>query len=239
MIFIPTYLYIKQHSVTGKLYFGKTICKNPEKYCGSGLIWTRHYKKHGKEHIITLWYELFNNLFDLVTFAISFSNKLDIIKSKSWLNIKLENGLDGGSYGHVSTETRLLLSKSLKGKSKSEEHKRNLSLAKIGTTHSDEHKHKISIKSSGANNGMYGKTHSDEAKRKISEGHKGKPISRERVEALRKLNIGKTISDEQKKRISETHKGIPKPKTECPYCHKLVDAGNGKRYHFDNCKLKN
>lgn len=36
--FEPTYLYIKQHSITGKLYFGKTV-KNPEKYNGSGSPW--------------------------------------------------------------------------------------------------------------------------------------------------------------------------------------------------------
>ena len=37
-LFSPTYLYIKQHSVTGKLYFGKTSKPYPyvENYLGSG-----------------------------------------------------------------------------------------------------------------------------------------------------------------------------------------------------------
>lgn len=32
--FKPTFLYLKQHSVTGKLYFGKTVSKDPSKYKG-------------------------------------------------------------------------------------------------------------------------------------------------------------------------------------------------------------
>ena len=51
----PTYLYIKQHSITKKKYFGKTVSKDPYKYTGSGKVWNRHIKKHGKEHIDTLW----------------------------------------------------------------------------------------------------------------------------------------------------------------------------------------
>lgn len=34
------------------------------------------------------------------------------------------------------------------------------------------------------------------------------------------------------------NKGSNQIKTECPYCNKMVDAGNGKRWHFENCKLK-
>lgn len=97
-IYTPTYLYIKQHSISGKLYFGKTI-KNPDKYLGSGKHWQRHIKKHGKEHVVTLWCELFDNVFDLIAFAISFSNKMDIVESTSWLNLIPENGLDGAAFG--------------------------------------------------------------------------------------------------------------------------------------------
>ena len=70
MVFIPTYLYIKQHSITGKLYFGKT-CKNPLKYKGSGKHWKLHINQHGNEYITTLWYHLYDNIFDLVADALS------------------------------------------------------------------------------------------------------------------------------------------------------------------------
>jgi hypothetical protein len=94
-IYTPTYLYIKQHSVTGKQYFGKTI-NNPEKYQGSGLYWLRHIKEHGKEHIITLWYCLFLDKESIQEFALTFSEQQNIVKSEDWLNLIPENGKAGG-----------------------------------------------------------------------------------------------------------------------------------------------
>lgn len=91
--FKPTYLYIKQHSVTGKLYFGKTI-KNPEKYIGSGTHWLSHIKKHGREHVITLWYCLFFDEESCNKFAVMFSNQESIVESEEWLNILTETGVD-------------------------------------------------------------------------------------------------------------------------------------------------
>ena len=43
------YLYVKQHSVTGLKYFGRTECKNPFRYKGSGSYWKKHLKKHLKQ----------------------------------------------------------------------------------------------------------------------------------------------------------------------------------------------
>jgi hypothetical protein len=48
------YLYIKQHAITGKKYFGRTTKRNPYMYKGSGSYWTNHIKKYGKEHVKTL-----------------------------------------------------------------------------------------------------------------------------------------------------------------------------------------
>lgn len=95
-VFMPTFLYIKQHSVTGKLYFGKTT-KNPEKYYGSGNHWTNHIRKHGKEHVVNLWYCLFLDKDDCVDFALNFSKQHKIVESKEWLNKINESGLDGSS----------------------------------------------------------------------------------------------------------------------------------------------
>lgn len=95
--FQPTYLYIKQHSVTGKLYFGKTSKSHDEmlKYLGSGKRWQWHIKKHGIEHVETLWYCLFYDQEDCTNFALIFSSQENIVESTDWLNLKPENGLDG------------------------------------------------------------------------------------------------------------------------------------------------
>ena len=93
--FIPTYLYIKQHSVTGLLYFGKTR-QDPEKYLGSGIRWTRHIQKHGTHHVINLWYCLFLDEDSIKQCASNFSISQNIVESKIWANLALENGTDGG-----------------------------------------------------------------------------------------------------------------------------------------------
>lgn len=144
--FKPTYLYIKQHAITGKLYFGKTI-KNPEKYTGSGLHWKRHITKHGKEHIQTLWFCLFYDKDSIVDFALNFSEQQHIVESEEWLNQIIENAIDGGStcgtgngaFGKkykrtkpCSLEARLNMSMCKKGKALSDSHKQSLSIAATG-----------------------------------------------------------------------------------------------------------
>lgn len=130
--FVPTYLYIKQHSDTGKLYFGKTVRKDPVKYPGSGTHWKNHIKKHGKERVETLWYCLFEYQEECTKFALDFSEHQDIVKSDKWLNLKSEDGLDGIAPGFKF----------------SEESKRKMS---------DHAKTKI-----GSKNSMFGKTHTPE-----------------------------------------------------------------------------
>ena len=93
-VFIPTYLYIKQHKITGKLYFGKTT-RNPTKYKGSGKHWKSHINKHGK-HIETLWYCLYTDEQTIKESALSFSQLWNIVESSEWLNLIEEDGLHGG-----------------------------------------------------------------------------------------------------------------------------------------------
>ena len=131
--FLPTYLYIKQHTVTGKLYFGKTTKKDPLKYNGSGRHWFPHIKKHGIEQVETLWYCLFTDQEELTKFALMCSEKWDIVKSDEWLNQTFENGLGGSTkgcnLGKVHTaRSRANMSAGGKGKIFSE-HLSNLSIA--------------------------------------------------------------------------------------------------------------
>jgi hypothetical protein len=100
--FKPTYLYIKQHKLTGVKYFGKTTRSEKfllEKYLGSGKKWIDHINKNGTQFVDTIWYRLFETKDELVEFACMFSQHFDITNSNEWANLKLENGLDGGSNG--------------------------------------------------------------------------------------------------------------------------------------------
>lgn len=89
-----TYLYVKQHIVTGLKYFGKTTKVDPYAYLGSGTRWLNHLNKHGKNiKTIDLWE--FDNITDCTTFALNFSKENNIVESTEWANLKEENGTDG------------------------------------------------------------------------------------------------------------------------------------------------
>jgi hypothetical protein len=216
-IILPTYLYIKQHSITGLKYFGKTT-KDPLKYNGSGVHWTRHIKQHGKEHIITTWVsEPYIDSIAISEFALSFSRDNNIVESKDWANIIPENGLDGGF--------------NMTGRTHSTKTKQKISDAKKGKTHSIESKQKMSA-------AQKGRTHSTKTKQKMSAVNKGKIHSIESKQKMSDIKKGKIHSIESKQKISAVHLGVPQLKVTCPHCGKT--GGNiMKRYHFDNCKKKN
>jgi hypothetical protein len=217
--FQPTYLYIKQHSVTGKLYFGKTI-RNPEKYLGSGIRWQSHIKKHGKEQIDTLWYCLYYDRDECTKFALDFSEQQNIVESKEWLNLKAENGLNAG--GECSSEVRLKMSESHKGKSQSAEHIAKRQASRKGYAASAETKAKI-------RNIRTGTTRSAETKAKISFANKGRPGT----------FTGHTHSTESiaKRTATRKHNKITQKKSICPHCGITGGSGGMNRWHFNNCKF--
>lgn len=128
MNFKPTYLYIKQHAITGMLYFGKTTQADPIRYRGSGLYWKSHIKKHGLSHVVTLWYDIFNDVESLMTFSKEFSTSMNIVASPAWANLVEETGIDGGTVGRTL----------------SDEVKLKISLSGTGWKHTDEARKKIS-----------------------------------------------------------------------------------------------
>ena len=219
----PTYLYIKQHSITGLKYFGKTS-QNPYTYNGSGSHWRSHIKKHGKEHIVTLWVSEPYTDTSITEFALKFSIENDIVNSKEWANLIPENGLSGGSVkGRKCTDETKAKMKGRPSPNK-------------GKLHTDKAKAKMSAANKGKpspNKGVKGKPHTDEAKAKM----KGRPAP----------NKGKPHTDEAKAKmhkprkphLEETKAKMRKPKPQkqitCPHCSK-TGGNNMKRYHFDNCK---
>ena len=163
-LFKPTYLYIKRHSITGKCYFGKTTRKDPVKYLGSGTDWLFHIKEHGIEFVETLWFKLFIDKAECTRIALLFSEQQDIVKSKIWLNKKVENGRDGGAtIGNKNTlgykptlETRAKMSASRMGNKNS-----------LGFKHTPETCAANSARMIGKKNGL-GYKHTPEACAKIS-----------------------------------------------------------------------
>lgn len=115
MSFIPTFLFVKQHSVTGLKYFGKTYAYNPYYYHGSGREWKRHLAKYGREHVKTLWCQVFFDELTLTEFAKNFSQQNNIVDSKEWANRAEETGLTGTKGYKWTTDSRTKLSNAKKG----------------------------------------------------------------------------------------------------------------------------
>lgn len=218
--FIPTYLYVKTHNVTGLKYFGKTT-NDPFKYRGSGIYWLKHLKEHGcnvSTHIIGFY----TSKEECTNAALQFSldnnivNAVDDNNKKIWANQIVENGLDGGATGRTNykphtAEFRKKISESKKGTlpwntgkngvtpgnktKRTEKTKQLLREANLGKKHSDESKRKRSLS-------LKGRVVTKETRQKISIAHKGKKLSADHIKKLK----NRIISEETKEKIREARK---------------------------------
>lgn len=205
----PTYLYIKQHSITGKLYFGKTIKKDPEKYLGSGKRWGAHVKVHGKDLVETLWYCLFTESEEIKSFALMCSEQWGIVKSDSWLNLKPENGIDGG--GCPGRITSILTRQ-----------KQSLSLMNHPVSVST--RKKISLRVSGNVN--------------IINYMRNRVITAETCNRMCNAKLGKKQHPDLIKKRSLGMIGKKQTNIVCPHCGQSGGNKTMPRWHFDNCKNK-
>ena len=159
-------IYKTENLINGRSYWGvhDSIDEN-DGYLGSGKILLHAIKKYGKDSFKRKTMVIYETAeaayFDeglLVTEEYILSNPL-------CYNIK--PGGCGGAGKH-SEETKLKMRKS-----RSEEHRRNISIARTGTTLSEETKRKMR------------KPKSDEMKRKLSCFHKGTHLSEETKRKIR------------------------------------------------------
>lgn len=203
--FIPTYLYIKQHDITKKLYFGKTI-NDPETYPGSGSHWRNHIRIHGRKHVKTLWYCLFYDEETINEFALLCSKQWNIVESIEWLNKINEDGKGGGAPKGTPSH--------MKGTTHTEESKEKNRIAHLGKKDSPETIEKKRASSTG-------REHTEATKQQIKETLTGVKHDIERVEKMRKSKTGK--------------KSGPYKTDVCPHCGEEGAANLMHRYHFDNC----
>lgn len=206
-LFKPTFLYIKRHKITGLLYFGKTIQKDPVKYTGSGTYWLNHSRKYGIEHIETIWYCLFTDIETLVESAINLSDIMSVQNSVDFANYIVESGISSGATGHKqsadSIEKRVLKTR---GRKDTTETKRKKSewirtkelgekISKSNTGRKVTEEQKLNMR-----NAQLGTKQSKETKEK-------------RVENTRNgKGYGHTLDENTKKKISEKLKGTKRSK---------------------------
>lgn len=245
------FIYKTTNLINHKTYIGIHQTENiNDGYIGSGLHFLRAVKKYGKNNFKR----------EIIEFCSSYSELLDKEKTyvnEKWVNDKSNYNLKTGgqSAGILSEESKIKISNTLKSKYASGELVSRNVAPYIAT---DEQKRQISetLKE------RYKKIeHPTAGKEPWNKGKKGVQIpwnkGKKGVQDGWSKDLKLTpLSDEHKNNISnslkEYYKENPNPmlgkepwnkgrkmdKIECPHCGKIVDKGNGNRWHFDNCKLK-
>lgn len=251
IVFKPTFLYIKQHSVTGLLYFGKTSKGDPVKYKGSGTYWKRHIKQHGVKFVETIWYCLFLDAESIKEFELSFSINNNIVEDTRWANLVEETGIGGPPLGlKRSEETCKKIGDSKRGIRYSDEVRRKMSESKKGLKTSFSYPESNPAKTEKFKSMMQNENpmFNEVTKEKVSKTIKDKwdedhekmynlqkYADPERNEKIRQSKIGN-----KNPMYGNTHAAdhLNNPEYECIHGGIKTTKGNISRWHNDNCKQK-
>lgn len=245
MPFKPTFLYIKQHRETKLLYFGKTV-SDPEKYLGSGVYWSKHILKYGKDKVENIWYCLFLDEESLLAFANDFSVRNCIAESSDWANLIHENGLDGGStpglgngtFGKKQTTEHIKkrFSPEMREKLKISRNRRG------GIPHTPETKKKLSeymlkkVSEPNYTHPLKGRTGADHPCTGKKRSEKFRKEQSERFLGEKNPMFGKKMSEATKLKKSEKMKGFVYEKVYCDFCGKKYSK-NAIARHLMACKF--
>lgn len=242
-------LYKTTNLINNKTYIGIHQTSNlDDGYLGSGLAFKRAIKKYGKENFKREILETCNSFEELI-------EKEEKYVNESWINnndnYNLKTG--GQSNGMLSSISKEKISKTLKQKYAAgeipyhgkpyvatKEIKEKISSSLRIKYQSTPHP---SIGKIPWNKGLIGK------QKAWNKGIKLGPMSNEQKETISKTlkelykntphpRKGKSSWNKGLKLGTSPFKGVERVKTKCPYCEKMIDIANGKRWHFEKCRLK-
>ena len=160
--------------------------------------------------------------------------EIEKINQLRMLGVALVNLTDGGEgvtgLKH-SEESKRAMSKNRKGKiyKHTPESIEKIRQANTGVVFSDERKEKLRQKA-------LGRKMLPHVREALNERMKSFKQSEETKEHLRQVNLGRKHTPEALAKMSAWQ--IGRPKLICPHCNSASSAGMAKRWHFDNCKLK-
>jgi hypothetical protein len=197
------YLYIKTHNKTGLKYLGKTI-RDPYKYKGSGKRWTEHIKKHGYD-VTTEILGTFSTNEELKNFSIPLSEKLNIVESIEWANLKPESG-DGGD-----TSQYIDYSKLNRGKGQTYEQRYGDEKAKLLRY----------LRSEKLSDTRKGKTYEE-----IHGKEQAKILKQKRSKDRTAYNTGRIHSSETKEKMSRVALGRKQLRCSCINCRAEISINN-------------
>ena len=217
------YLYKKTHNKTGLQYLGKTKL-DPFKYKGSGKDWIPHIKEHGYDVTTEILKECSTNE-ELKEWGLHYSNLWDIVESDVWANRIPETG--GGTLGGIDSPTATKLN--------------NKRVAE-GTHPFQRRPDGTSYAADRSKAGTHNWQGSASNNKRVAEGThplqrrpNGTSSTMDRVVDGTNPFLGPSIN--LARLAAGTHPSQKKIK--CVRCGKESSIGMHKRWHGDNCKLKN
>ena len=159
------YLCIKTHNKTGLKYLCQTKKKNPYRYLGSGTRWINHLNVHGND-ISTEVVGKFKSKKLLVEIGIKLSKKYNVVKSRKWANLRVEEGDGGDTSKFIDYKSMKPMPTGLwkrpdltnynqsrinpnKSKKLSASTRKKMSSSQKGLKKSEEHKRKLSLSKKG------------------------------------------------------------------------------------------
>jgi hypothetical protein len=238
-------LYKTTNLVNDKTYIGIHKTNNlDDGYLGSGFALLEAVEKYGKENFKREILEFCNSYDELLELEKIYVD-INWVRDKSNYNLKT----GGQSSGILSEESKNKISETLKKKYKNGEiiinRKNGIIPWNKGLNYDEEYRFKISEGLKGRipwnkglkgaqvawNKGLKLESMTEEEKKKRSKTLKERWKNQEHhskgVEPWNKGLKGVQVA---------WNKGIEMEKIECPHCGKILDKGNAKRWHFDNCK---
>jgi hypothetical protein len=245
------FIYKTTNLINGKTYIGMHSTNNiQDGYLGSGVVFKKVLKKYGVGNFKREILEFSDSYDNLIELEKKYVNE-DVVIDDNTYNLKT----GGQSNGRLSNESKIKISNTLKNKYKNGEIKRRYTAPYILT---DEQKHIISKSlkkyysenkhhSIGSEPWNKGKVGSQKAWNKgVETGPMGDDVKNKISDSMKEWHLNNKhpllgVEPWNKGKVGVQkawNKGKVMEKQKCPHCDKYVDVANGKRWHFDNCKLK-
>lgn len=206
-------VYKTTNLVNGKIYIGAHRTKNiGDAYIGSGILFLKALKKYGYENFkkeILYVYQSEDEMF---------AKEAELV-TEEFVSLDTNYNIELGGRGLVGR------SKSIRKRISA-----SVSVCKQGKKLSESHKKSISASHTG-------KVLSEAHKLKISESCKGRTLSSQHIERLKDTRLkGVPRSDSEKESMRAAF--INTPDKVCPHCGKSCKPAPYKRWHGDNCRMK-
>ena len=236
------FTYLLKFKLTGQLYYGVRFAKK----CNPSELWTTYFSS--SKVIKNLIAEYGQDAFDIeirktfetkdqaVLWESRVLTKINAATNSNWLN-KSNGDSKFRACGEFTESHKQKISEALSGRVLPDEVKQKLKgrkspKAMLGKKHSAETKQKMSKSAIGRIGYWDGKTHSEDTKQKMAEAKLGKPLSEET-----KQKMSKPKSELTRQKMTERMLNLPV--VVCPHCQTVGKSLPMKRWHFENCRLKN